>query len=721
LIALLTASAFTASLAWAGLEDLARTGDWERILEIATRRSDQLPLNPSEALIAAIAARLVADPKTQLRFLDIATGATDEELRHLAEIQLAELVVADDPDLALALVIPTFGRGFPWPLREAAAHVAKSALDIGIEASQRTSLESAVRRLPRSLRRSLELALASSDADRGRQRLERLLASSTRDLVALQAAEALNALEQPTSKERWQVAQTLYRHAMYDRAGPMLEQLSTIRDGSVPRDEAAYLRGRCAFRRGRWGEAIGWYQRALGWERSAEKKAEIEVHIGRCFELDGDLEEAVEAAVRAVRLKTTDDRRLFLARLRLRRGEPELAEQGIVRLRSRTDRARGEVMLAIDALRRGEKIAAQRRLEKVRRAPWAIPAAVLAAELAAENGDDEAALILLERVKGSVDDFWVDQARIVMGGLAQAQIETWRLRQEQDVKSSEERSLWRALGRWAVLEPDPDELRLLRGLVDAAFASFGSTPDPRFSPGLAAELWSIGLEEEAARWDPGGWPRSDAVESAWTASRLLDNGFPWRSTRVADGAWRQAGSEVPTNVLPENLRRALYPLPEPLLVREAAADGGIHWSLLAGVAREESRWHPRALSAVGARGLVQLMPSTAIAVAAASGLPRPEADDLFDPRLNLRLGATELGRLIETFGGRWAPAVAAYNAGEVQARLWLDQCGPNCTNALYLLNISFGSTRAYTADVLSAAVSYDELFGDNGPPRKEGS
>jgi hypothetical protein len=39
---------------------------------------------------------------------------------------------------------------------------------------------------------------------------------------------------------------------------------------------------------------------------------------------------------------------------------------------------------------------------------------------------------------------------------------------------------------------------------------------------------------------------------------------------------------------------------------------------------------------------------------------------------------------------------------------------------LYLLNISFGSTRAYTADVLSAAVSYDELFGDNGPPRKKG-
>jgi soluble lytic murein transglycosylase len=174
-------------------------------------------------------------------------------------------------------------------------------------------------------------------------------------------------------------------------------------------------------------------------------------------------------------------------------------------------------------------------------------------------------------------------------------------------------------------------------------------------------------------------------------------------------------------VLPDRLRRALYPLPESALVREAAAKGGVHWSLLAGVAREESRWDPRALSAVGARGLVQLMPSTAVAVATNSGLPRPSADDLFDPSLNLRLGATELGRLIATFGDRWAPAVAAYNAGEVQARLWLDQCGSNCTSALYLQNISFASTRTYTAEVLSAAVSYSELYGDDGLPLYEKS
>jgi soluble lytic murein transglycosylase len=104
------------------------------------------------------------------------------------------------------------------------------------------------------------------------------------------------------------------------------------------------------------------------------------------------------------------------------------------------------------------------------------------------------------------------------------------------------------------------------------------------------------------------------------------------------------------------------------------------------------------------------MPATAIAVAARAGAPEPTRDDLFDPRVNLELGAIELGRLVVEFGGRRAPAIAAYNAGEAQAKRWLEQCGADCTDSLYLMNISFASTRIYTADVLSAAATYAELY-----------
>ncbi len=291
-------------------------------------------------------------------------------------------------------------------------------------------------------------------------------------------------------------------------------------------------------------------------------------------------------------------------------------------------------------------------------------------------------------------------------------IDQWRRTRSDEVAAAQGSALWRALGHWAALEPDIQILRSIRLQVAAAAGFDPALEAPVFDAGLAAELWRAGLESDAARWDSDGFPRGSAPVSAWSAVRFLDFGLPWRAVRVADGAWRQAGSEVPVRAFPEWFQRASFPLPDPALVRDAAKAGGIAWSLLAAVAREESRWDPGALSAVGARGLVQLMPATAAAVARRLGVGEPAPDDLFDPRTSLSLGGAEIGRLIAVFDGRWAPAVAAYNAGEVQAGLWLDQCGPECTEALYLANISFASTRSYTAEVLAAATTYDELFGD---------
>jgi len=708
----------------ANLADLARSEDWEKVMEVALRRADQLPLSASEAMIAAYAARELGDLESEELFLAGVSAGGSSDLGRLADVRTATLIQVVDPERALDLVLPAFSSGTPRPVREAAAEVAIAARGAGITPEKRISVEAAARRLPRSLRRRLELALALSDDDVGRQALGRLLAASTRDMAALQAAEALSVFEELTPLERWWIATTLYRHGLYDLAAPIFEELDGLGDRSIPNDELAFLRGRCAFRRDRWSQAITWYQKALSRARTTERRATMEVHIARCFELSGEMDAAVEAAQRAVRLKTTDERRLFLARLRLRRDEPELAAQGMSRLKSRTFRARGEVMLAVDALRRGDSASALLLLETVDRRPWAAPAAVLAAEIRVSEGDAETALALLERAAGDLDEFWGIRARVVMASLGQSEMEDWRRRSEVDVNSTEGRSRWRALGRWAVLEPDQDVLEAIRQRVEMELGWAQRTGIPEFEPGLAGELWNIGLEREGVRWDPSGFPRSDVVASAWSAAQFLDYGFPRNATRVADGAWRQAGSEMPTRALPPGIRKALYPCPEPSLVRSSAAAAKIDGSLLAAVAREESRWDPHALSRVGARGLVQLMPATAIAVAARVEAPEPTRDDLFDPRVNLELGAVELARLADVFGGRRAPAIAAYNAGEVQAKQWLEQCGAGCTDALYLMNISFASTRTYTADVLSAATIYAELYPISdrtsshlGPPR----
>jgi hypothetical protein len=374
------------------------------------------------------------------------------------------------------------------------------------------------------------------------------------------------------------------------------------------------------------------------------------------------------------------------------------------------------MMMAADELRRGDGAAARSHLARVRGQEWSGPAAVLSASLSAGEGGAEGALATLDRAALVLDEYWIGQARRVMTTLPEENVEAWRNRHREELVEATGRTRWRIFGRWARLEVDSGILQELRNhLADEYFVSFENGP-PAFPEGLAADLWRIGLEREAVRWDPSGFPRGEGGGAAWSAARFSEYDTPWTATRVADGAWRQAGSEVPNDALPVELQRSLYPLPMPELVRETAAAAGVDWSLLAAVAREESRWDHRALSAVGARGLLQLMPATSIAVASRIGLPEPSADDLFVPQVNFALGAAELRRLVAVFGGRNAPAIAAYNAGEEQAGLWLEQCGAGCSDGLYLVNISFASTRGYTAKVLASASRYSAIYGEDAEP-----
>jgi soluble lytic murein transglycosylase-like protein len=479
----------------------------------------------------------------------------------------------------------------------------------------------------------------------------------------------------------------------------------------VPRSEIAYLRGRCAFRGGDWSGAIAWYRKAISRTAPGERQADLEVHLGRSYELADELNEAVAAAQRAVRLKATDDRRLFLARLRLRRSEPELARAGLARLRSRSNQARGELMLGLYELRTGEEERGRHRLGLVSRDPWRGPAMVVAAQSALEARQPTSALELLVSAAPVLDPYWAGEARRIMGRLDPELVDRWRRLEAAALDDPAERVRRHALVRTLQLEPDPTRVAELRGRAAAAAGLEGEPEEPTFAPGLADRLWRIGLESSAVRWDPSGLPRGSARETWWTAGTELEHGRPWLAIGVADAARWQAASDLPVRGLPVSLRRALYPLPGDRIVRDAAARNGVPWSLLAGVAREESRWNPTVVSAVGARGLMQLMPATAAAIGTANGRPEVHPNDLFEPFINLDLGAAELSRLVTHFNGNRAAAVAAYNAGDAQAQLWLDQCGDGCSEARYLATVSFSVTRSYTEAVLASAAMYEELYG----------
>jgi len=702
-----------------GLAETARAGRWEQVYRVAMRRADQLPLRPDEALVAAYAAQNVGDMAAAERFLGVAMDAQDVGV--VARVELAAMVAVDEPERALDLVTDLLRRAPTRELHETTIRSAAAAVNSGIDKPRRTELERRLPTIGRSSRRPLELALALGREPVDDTALSRLLESSTGDLEALTAAERLATRDGLGAVDRWRVAQTFHRHALYDRAAPILEDLSTVRNRQIPAWEVAFLRGRCAFRRDRLDEAASWYRRAIEMAPNGERRADLEVHLARSCELAGDMDEAVAAAQRAVRLRTTDDRRLFLARLRLRRGETDLAEAGLALLRSRSARDRGAVMRGLFKLRDGDTERARALLAGVSRPPWIGPAAVIGAELAAAAGEPEESLAQLLAAASSLDEYWSSQAREVAAGLPKDLLGDWRRREDSAMADASERTSRLALDRALVVEPDPARLAILRDRAAVDLGLEGEPDAPTFAPGLAARLWALGLEGAALRWDPSGLPRDSARSTWWTALRELELGRPWLAISAADAAWRQASGWLPARGLPRSLRRALYPLPNRTDVDRAAERGGVPWPLLAAVARSESRWDPMVLSKVGARGLMQLMPATAVAVGTANGRAETSQDDLFDPAVSLELGAIELGRLLGRFDGNRAAAVAAYNAGEAQAALWLDQCGPFCSERRFLAHVSFSVTRGYTEEVLAAAAAYLELYDDEPVSARSGS
>jgi soluble lytic murein transglycosylase len=373
-------------------------------------------------------------------------------------------------------------------------------------------------------------------------------------------------------------------------------------------------------------------------------------------------------------------------------------------------------LVALFHLQRGEVEEAKRRLKGVRRAPWTSPAAVLGAELAIADADPAEAISRLEQAAAGLDEFWAIRARELMIQLGEPELARWRARLGRTVANSIGQTRRSSLAIWATLEPDPERLADLEMEVVREVGLDGVAARPEFAPGLAEELWRLGLGSQAVRWDPRGFPRDDAQSTLWTARQFLELGAIRRAIVTADAAWRMAGSDLPIRVYPTDLKRSLYPLPRPNEVWQAAVASRVPWSLLAALAREESRWEPRAVSRVGARGLMQLMPGTASDVAKRLGQPPPTAEELFDPGLSLDLGAAEMRRLMDVFSGRWAPAIAAYNAGEAQAILWLEQCGEGCSEARYAANITFVATRGYTGNVLATASIYAELYGASLDP-----
>ncbi len=146
------------------------------------------------------------------------------------------------------------------------------------------------------------------------------------------------------------------------------------------------------------------------------------------------------------------------------------------------------------------------------------------------------------------------------------------------------------------------------------------------------------------------------------------------------------------------------------LVARLPADLPAPPELVLSVIRRESAFYPQAVSRVGARGLMQLMPATAREVARRNGLPYREAALLAEPSYNLRLGALHLKELQEDFGGYMPFVAVAYNAGPRRVAQWTsaagDPRGSVETAVDWIEAIPFRETRNYVMRVMESLDVY---------------
>jgi len=129
--------------------------------------------------------------------------------------------------------------------------------------------------------------------------------------------------------------------------------------------------------------------------------------------------------------------------------------------------------------------------------------------------------------------------------------------------------------------------------------------------------------------------------------------------------------------------------------------------LVLALARQESLFNPNATSSSNARGLMQLIPSTAKKVATEHGMDT-EKIRLYDPSVNVELGTAYLKNLFEMFNGNAFHAVAAYNAGEKAVSKWVAQ-SPGADDE-WVENIEYKETREYVKKVIGGRREYLLLY-----------
>ena len=142
---------------------------------------------------------------------------------------------------------------------------------------------------------------------------------------------------------------------------------------------------------------------------------------------------------------------------------------------------------------------------------------------------------------------------------------------------------------------------------------------------------------------------------------------------------------------------------------QAIVDNRVTKTFAMAIARQESAWNPMAQSSANARGLMQLLPSTAQKTAENQQLPYNGESDLFKPLNNILLGAAHLNELNAKYPNNRILIASAYNAGANRVEKWLARANGKLAMDEFIASIPFFETRGYVQNVLTYDFYYQNL------------
>ncbi|MFM8394013.1 MAG: transglycosylase SLT domain-containing protein [Acidobacteriota bacterium] len=235
----------------------------------------------------------------------------------------------------------------------------------------------------------------------------------------------------------------------------------------------------------------------------------------------------------------------------------------------------------------------------------------------------------------------------------------------------------------------------------------------------AEALMRLGLHQsalnelEAARLSLPDSPRINLR----IAQILRDNGDAVGAINALKRAYPDYGQSLPNEMSREEWE-IFYPLKWWSEIRQEARRNQIDPYLIAGIIRQETVFNPRARSRANAIGLMQLLPSTGIAVAKKNSVAngRISSADLYNPTLNIKLGTAYVKEMLDRFE-RFEYVAAAYNGGPTRVSRWLREM-PEQEIEDWVERIPISETRLYVQGVYRNSIHYQRLYDENGKFRE---